>query len=62
MSIDYEEDYMKLRENQKKVVIEIIRFIDDNSTNCFPQMDRCNFLDTFKGIIVKRNLVNIPDY
>ena len=62
VDINDQEDFSKNRDYQRKTVIEIIRFIDDCSSQCFPQMDRNNFLDTFKGIIVKRNISNAPDF
>ena len=62
VDINDQEDYSKNRDYQRKTVIEIIRFIDDCSSQCFPQMDRNNFLETFKGIIVKRNVPNGPDF
>jgi hypothetical protein len=45
-----------VKERQKKIILEIIRIIDENLSTCFPQIDRNNFLETFNDVILKHKI------
>ena len=41
-----------MNKNQKDVIIEIIRLINQHLSLCFPQISRQKFLDTFNHIVI----------
>lgn len=51
-----------MKERQKKIILEIIRIIDENLNTCFPQIDRNNFLETFNDIIYRHKIKPEKDY
>ena len=45
-----------MHKSQKDMIVEIVRLLDKHLEVCFPQMDRENFLETFKSIIIVNSL------
>jgi hypothetical protein len=46
---------IELRKEQQQVLVEIIRIIDINLYECFPNLTRTKFEDTFNGVIHKES-------
>ena len=40
------------------VLLEIVRIIDENFNQCFPQIEREQFLQDFEEILVRKNRLN----